>query len=189
MVILKEGDRGTRVKRLQSLLKKLGYNVGNIDGVYGSRTKNAVAKFQSERGILPAGVVGDRTYDIIQRYYRGFFTYVIKNGDTLYKISKELNIPVEEIILINNIKNPNSLSIGTELIIPYKSLDVVYTDIDYTYEIMEENIKSLKRIYPFIEIGSIGKSVLGKNLYYIKLGNGKNKVSYNAAHQDRKSVV
>lgn len=182
MVILKEGDRGPRVKRLQSLLKKLGYDIGNIDGVYGSRTKNAVAKFQSDRGILPTGVVEDRTYDIIQRYYRGFFTYVIKDGDTLYKLSKELNIPVEEIIMINNIQNPNSLSIGTEIIIPYKNLEVVYTNIDYTYEIMEENIKSLKRIYPFIEIGSFGKSVLGKDLYYIKLGNGKNKVSYNAAH-------
>lgn len=182
MVILKEGDKGVSVKRLQSLLKKLGYNVGNIDGVYGVRTKNSVAKFQSDRGILPSGIVDDRTYDIIKRYYSGFFIYVIEKGDTLDKISKKFNIPVEEIMLINNIKDPNLIYTGSEIVIPYKNLNVVYTDIDYTYEIMEENIKSLKRIYPFIEIGSIGKSVLGKNLYYIKLGNGTNKVSYNGAH-------
>ncbi|KYH34612.1 gamma-D-glutamyl-L-diamino acid endopeptidase 1 [Clostridium tepidiprofundi DSM 19306] len=62
------------------------------------------------------------------------------------------------------------------------SMDIVNTNIDYTYEIMKKNIKGLKIRYPFIEVGSIGKSILGKELYYIKLGNGENKVFYNGAH-------
>ena len=56
------------------------------------------------------------------------------------------------------------------------------TNIDYTYEIMERDIMSLKTIYPFIEYGIAGKSVLGRSLYYIKLGNGPNQVFYNGAH-------
>ncbi|MFX0548246.1 M14 family zinc carboxypeptidase [Hathewaya histolytica] len=182
MIILKEGDRGPRVKRLQSLLKQLGYNVGNIDGIYGSRTKNAVSSFQRDRGILPTGVVDDITYNRITDYYKGFRTYIVKQGDTLSGISKMFNVPINQIVISNNIQNPDMLSIGQELIIPYRNLGVVPTDIDYTYEIMEENIKALKRLYPFIEIGSIGKSVLGKELYYIKLGNGPNRVTYNASH-------
>ena len=64
---------------------------------------------------------------------------------------------------------------------PY-GIDIVDTNINYTYEVMESDIQGLKVRYPFIETGIAGKSVLGKNLYYIKLGNGPNEVFYNASH-------
>lgn len=44
------------------------------------------------------------------------FTYQVNPGDTLYSISKKLNVPVKVIIEKNNIQN-NSLSIGQNLII------------------------------------------------------------------------
>ena len=59
---------------------------------------------------------------------------------------------------------------------------MVFTEIDYTYEILERDIEGLKARYPFLETGSIGASVLGKNLYYLKLGNGPREVFYNSAH-------
>lgn len=65
--------------------------------------------------------------------------------------------------------------------IPY-GIDIVDTNIDYTYEIMEKDIQGLKARYPFIKTGIAGNSVLGKNLYYIKLGNGPNEVFYNGSH-------
>jgi len=71
--------------------------------------------------------------------------------------------------------------VGKEIIVPY-SLDVVYTNIDYTYDIMKKDLEGLKARYPFIEIASAGKSELGKELYYVKLGNGPNKVFYNGSH-------
>ena len=52
----------------------------------------------------------------------------------------------------------------------------------YTYEVLESDIRMLKLDFPEMEIGSIGKSVWGKNLYYIRIGSGKNKISYNGAH-------
>ena len=53
---------------------------------------------------------------------------------------------------------------------------------DYTYDVLERDINGLKARYPFMEFGSIGESVLGRNLYYIRLGTGPNEYFYNAAH-------
>jgi g-D-glutamyl-meso-diaminopimelate peptidase len=60
--------------------------------------------------------------------------------------------------------------------------DIVNTNINYTYDILEQDLKQLKLRYPFITIASAGKSVLGRELYYIRLGEGANEVFYNGAH-------
>lgn len=52
----------------------------------------------------------------------------------------------------------------------------------YTYEIMKKQIWGLKKKYPFIEVGSAGNSVMGKNIYYLRLGRGPNPVFYNGSH-------
>ena len=43
------------------------------------------------------------------------------------------------------------------------------------------NIYSFSIIYPFLEIGSIGNSVLGNSISYLKIGNGTKEVFYNAS--------
>lgn len=58
---------------------------------------------------------------------------------------------------------------------------IVRTDINYTSQINSSTIGALKEKYPFIEVGEIGKSVLGNSLLYLKMGTGRNKVFYNAA--------
>ena len=52
---------------------------------------------------------------------------------------------------------------------------------DYTYQKLISDIQELKATYPFLEIGSIGYSVLGKNIPYIRIGTGQKEVFYNAA--------
>lgn len=52
----------------------------------------------------------------------------------------------------------------------------------YTYQNLKEDISKLAADFPWLEIGSIGKSVWGKELWYIRIGEGKNKLLYNGAH-------
>lgn len=43
------------------------------------------------------------------------------------------------------------------------------------------NIDSFSVLYPFIEIGSIGKSVMGKDIPYLRIGTGRKEVFYSAS--------
>ncbi len=58
---------------------------------------------------------------------------------------------------------------------------IVPTNISYSSSILQMNLDSLKRLYPFIEIASVGRSVLGTNLPVIKIGNGSKEVFYSAS--------
>ena len=58
---------------------------------------------------------------------------------------------------------------------------IIPTNISYSYEILEINLRTLKDLYPFLEISNAGKSVLGNNIPVIKIGNGQNEVFYSAS--------
>lgn len=181
MRTLREGLRGTDVMEIQSLLRKIGYDPGPIDGIFGLKTKEAVINFQRDNGLTPDGIIGPQTYRVLEPLLLGYDRYYIRPGDTLYKIARSYYSTINKILTANPNIDPRNLRIGQEIIVPY-GIDVVDTNINYTYEIMTRDISGLKARYPFIEVGSGGKSVLGKDLTYIKLGNGPNQVFYNGAH-------
>ena len=60
-VISKDGSRGKEVKEIQTRLKKWDYYKGEIDGIYGKETKNAVKLFQKKNGLVADGVAGNKT--------------------------------------------------------------------------------------------------------------------------------
>jgi g-D-glutamyl-meso-diaminopimelate peptidase len=178
---LRLGSRGPSVKLVQSLLVRIGYDPGPVDGIFGQQTREAVREFQLDNGLEPDGVVGPATWGRFERFLIGYDTYTIRPGDTFYNIARRYYTSVNAIMTANPGVDPANLRVGQIITVPY-GIDVVFTDIDYTYEIMDRDIRGLKARYPFIEVGIAGKSVLGKNLYYIKLGNGPSEVFYNAAH-------
>ena len=55
-------------------------------------------------------------------------------------------------------------------------------DFNFSSNTVYENLNSLKEMYPFLEIGSIGRSVLGKNIPYIRVGRGPKEVFYSASY-------
>lgn len=181
METLAFGSVGPNVKLIQSLLNKIGYNAGPIDGVFGSLTRQAVISFQRNNGLSPDGVVGPATWSVFDRLLAGYDIYTIRSGDTLYNLAQRYYTTVNAILTANPGLDPMSLRIGQQIVVPY-GIDIVFTDIDYTYEIIERQIRGLRARYPFIQVGSIGNSAMGKNLYVIRLGRGTNHVSYNGAH-------
>ncbi len=181
MRTLRLGDRGTDVMEIQALLTKIGYDSGPIDGIFGSKTQQAVIEFQQENGLTPDGIIGGNTYGLLERFLLGYDTYIIQPGDTLYLIAQKYYTNLARLLAANPGIDPYNLQVGQMIIVPY-GIDVVDTNIDYTYDIMERDIQGLKVRYPFLDVGVAGKSVLGRNLYYIKLGNGPNQVFYNGAH-------
>ena len=61
------------------------------------------------------------------------------------------------------------------------NLNIVNTNTKYNSSLLMQNLVALVRLYPFLNLQIIGKSVLGKNLYVIRLGNGPNRVFYSAS--------
>lgn len=181
MRVLSMGSRGSDVMEIQSVLLKIGYNPGLIDGVFGRKTEQAVKQFQKDFGLTEDGVIGAETFNVLQRFLLGYDTYNVRAGDTIYSIARKYYTTMNKIFAANPGIDAVNLTIGQKLVIPY-GIQVVDTNISYTYDIMERDIQGLKVRYPFIQVGTAGKSVLGKNLYYIKLGTGPNQVFYNGAH-------
>lgn len=58
---------------------------------------------------------------------------------------------------------------------------VVQTNINYTHENMMADIHELNLSYPFLQVETVGYSVLGKSIPVIRLGRGSNQVFYSAS--------
>lgn len=63
---LKSGNSGEAVRELQRSLDELGYELGEIDGIFGPLTENAVRTFQFDHGILVSGIVENKTWIAIE---------------------------------------------------------------------------------------------------------------------------
>ena len=59
--ILSLGSRGERVAIIQQRLRDWGYYSGDVDGIFGRGTHNAVLRFQRQNGLTADGRVGSRT--------------------------------------------------------------------------------------------------------------------------------
>ena len=58
--LLKVGSRGTDVKKMQERLVNLGY-LSAADGIYGTKTAQAVKAFQKKNALLSDGIAGEKT--------------------------------------------------------------------------------------------------------------------------------
>lgn len=66
---LRRGDVGEEVKKLQTALDELGYDLGapGIDGIIGPITEKAIKAFQEANGIIADGVVGPDTLAALEK--------------------------------------------------------------------------------------------------------------------------
>ena len=181
MQILRLGSRGTDVYILQLALNRVGFLNEEPDGIFGVRTQNAVLRFQQSAGLNTDGIVGVRTWNALLPYLKGYVTHKIMRGDTLWNLSQQYNTSVGAIIRANTGINPNNLRIGSVVIIPL-SFPVVPTNVPYTYQLVTFILEGLEARYPFLNGGTIGRSVMGKGIPFVSIGSGETEVFYNASH-------
>lgn len=66
---IRKGNYGALVKECQTMLQKLGYDLGicGVDGDFGQATEKAVKQFQRDHGLTVDGVVGQKTWAALEQ--------------------------------------------------------------------------------------------------------------------------
>ena len=180
MRILRPGSRGPSVELLQLALNRAGAQL-EIDGIFGAATASALRSFQRRNNLVPDGIVGQQSHRALLPWYTGYSTYRIRRGDTLYSIAQSFGSRVEAIELANPGLEPNRLDIGSSIVVPL-GFDVVPTTINWSSALVGYCVRGLAVRYPFISVGEIGKSIMGRPLWRLSLGSGERRVLYNATH-------
>ena len=169
------------VEYLQLALRRAGYDPGQIDGIFGWRTQAALTRFQKDNGLAPDGVAGRLTWAKLFPYLSGYTVHVIQRGDTLWKIANQYGTEVSAIETANPGLDAGSLPIGAEVVVPLP-FPVVSFEVRYTYAYVTLVLDGLGARYPFLRQETIGRSVLGRGIDAVQIGNGPKEVGYNAAH-------
>ena len=60
-------------------------------------------------------------------------------------------------------------------------MSIILTNVPYTSNLLQMNLTALMQKYPFLNVQTVGLSVLGKPIYAIRLGRGNKKVFYSAS--------
>lgn len=55
----------------------MGFYYGNIDGIFGNNTKNAVISFQKAFGLFADGIVGKNTWNALMPYINGALGFIV----------------------------------------------------------------------------------------------------------------
>ena len=80
---LREGDSGTAVTELQTMLKSLDYYYGDITGHFGSLTRRAVRAFQDDNDLTVDGIAGPATLNKLRSLTGGSSTDSSGSGTTV----------------------------------------------------------------------------------------------------------
>ena len=181
MRLLKYGSSGPSVQLLQLALNRAGYGPLDTDGLFGRSTQAALKAFQADSGLGADGIAGPQTHRAILPWYLGYALHQVRPGDTVYLLARRYDSSREAIFLANPGLDALKLQVGQELVIPF-SFPVVPTGINFFSALVAYCVRGLAARYPFISIGEIGKSVMGRPLWRLSLGSGGNRVLYNACH-------
>lgn len=101
-MILRKGDKGTEVSRLQGALVQAGFPL-EIDGIYGPKTAAAVARFQRQSGLVEDGIYGPKTELALYRPKedRG---ELLTHAD-IERAALRLGVPVASVMAVNSVES------------------------------------------------------------------------------------
>lgn len=88
--VLRPGDSGENVRKLQFALYAAGYYGGVLDGLYGDHTTEAVKLFQRTNGLEEDGKAGPQTQGRLRASDYAIITEVEKMPETRYQTIEEI---------------------------------------------------------------------------------------------------
>ena len=181
MRTLRFGSSGPAVELLQLALQRAGFGPLEIDGIFGAATRGAVSRFQAVNRLAVDGIAGAATHRALLPWYTGYVNVRIRRGDSIWALARLYGSSTEAILLANPGVQPENLQVGASLIVPLP-FPVVPTGLTWSSALVGYCVQGLSARYPFLLSGSVGRSVLGKPLWSLRLGQGENRVLYHAEH-------
>ena len=175
------GSTGAEAELLQLALNRAGYGPLATDGIFGSATRSALIRFQALNGLAADGIAGPLTHRALLPWYTGYTAHRIRRGDTLWSLAQTYGSTVSAILTANPGISADNLQIGSSVTVPLP-FDVVPTTISYSSSLIGYAVRGISARYPFVVSGEMGKSVMGRPLWYMSMGSGDNRVFYNASH-------
>lgn len=181
MRTLRFGSTGPAVELLQLGLERAGFGPLLQDGVFGPATRGAVSRFQTVNRLRADGVAGPATQQALLPWYTGYVSVRVRPGDSIWALARLYGSSTEAVLLANPGVEPENLLPGTALIVPLP-FPVVPAKIRWCSSLVAFCVQGLGARYPFLQAGSVGRSVLGKPLWSLRMGRGENRVLYHAEH-------
>ncbi|MBV7506583.1 LysM peptidoglycan-binding domain-containing protein [Bacillus sp. sid0103] len=106
----------------------------------------------------------------------------IRPGDTFWSIAQNMNLPLEAVELVNPELDASNLTQGQTVTVPTRITGrLVESGQKYDYSKLLNDMNRLKEAYPFLQVSTIGKTVLGNEISEIRLGTGEKRVHYNGS--------
>lgn len=118
-------------------------------------------------GVLPNGMEVQIPGYIVQKESRLDIDFA--------EIALQYHLPIDGIVLLNQ-DEQKPFSVPVRVMNP-----VIVTDKPYEYQSLLDDLDVLSCHYPFIKVESVGKSVLGKELLEVRIGQGEKIIHYNGS--------
>ncbi len=152
---LRQGDRGELVRQIQYFIAVIGkfYDTVrpiDVDGIFGTRTANAVRDFQTQAGLTVDGIVGRQTWRAIYDTYNSIVAsgVQLEGGIELF--------PGETLAVGSSGENVRTLQTYLEGISGVLS-DVPRVSVDGVFGRQTENaVKAVQRLYGLNQDGIVG---------------------------------
>jgi g-D-glutamyl-meso-diaminopimelate peptidase len=108
--------------------------------------------------------------------------YQLQNGDTLWAIAQNRHLTLDALYLVNPTFNPNNLQVGQIIKVPLRiTWRLIQSRDHYDHTHLMTDIRRLEGVYPFLQVTSIGNTVLEKEIPEVVIGTGEKKVHYNGS--------
>ena len=138
-------------------------------------------EFQRREGLYPSGQEDILTMQRLTPLLLGYERYMVKPGDTYYRIATARGTSVRAMLTANPNQNPNLLIPGQYLNVPY-GFPVVPADVPFSSELLQICVQGLLVRYPFLSQKCIARTAWGRPVTALRIGQGPRCALYNASH-------